>query len=127
MNTIAINNKKTETNSSIVGENIKAFRVGMGLTQSQVADFLNVQRVIITYYESGQRTPNLDQMEKLADLFGIDLYDLLEEDQTKRIVNSAFAFRAGNVNEQQLDGIASFRRIVKNYLNMIEAERKLHV
>jgi hypothetical protein len=60
----------------------------------------------------------------LADLFGIELEELLEEDQTIKEANVAFAFRSDN-NSADLSNIASFKRIVLNYLKMEKLKLKL--
>ncbi|GAO29750.1 hypothetical protein JCM15548_11972 [Geofilum rubicundum JCM 15548] len=56
-------------------------------------------------------------MNKLADLFGVELSDLLEEDDDLQKMNLAFAFRSAN-SESDLDNIAFFKRVVLNYLKM---------
>ena len=62
-------------------------------------------------------------LEKLADLFGVDLADFFEEDSNQIKANLAFAFRATDLQEKDLNEIASFRRVVKNYLKIIDLEK----
>ncbi|MCU7497556.1 MAG: helix-turn-helix transcriptional regulator, partial [Ignavibacteria bacterium] len=40
---------------NIIGENLRAFREKMGLSQQEVADFLGIQRANISYYETEAR------------------------------------------------------------------------
>jgi hypothetical protein len=54
----------------------------------------------------------------LASLFCLDEYDFYEEDAQRRKVNMAFAFRADHLREEDLQSIAQFKKIVRNYLNM---------
>lgn len=102
-----------------LGATIKQLREGHGLTQQQLADYLEVNRVVLSYFESGERKPALPVLEKLASLFGLEVADLLAPDATTQTLNAAFAFRsAGSLHSQHLAHIASFRRIVSNYLKM---------
>ena len=101
-----------------VGQNIRQFRGRFGFTQDSVADFLGISREQISYYETGSRTVPTDHLQKLADLFGIDAYDLLETDSTQHQVNMALAFRAEDLTAEDLTSIAAFRRVVNNYLKI---------
>lgn len=102
-----------------LGATIKSLREGNGLTQQQLADYLGVNRVQLAYFESGERKPAVAALEKLANLFGLEVADLLAPDDTTQALNAAFAFRsAGNLQPSHLEHIASFRRIVTNFLKM---------
>ena len=63
------------------------------------------------------RDISISKLNKLADLFGIELGDLLEEDREIQDVNLALAFRSEDT-EVDLENVASFRRIVLNYLKI---------
>jgi transcriptional regulator with XRE-family HTH domain len=106
------------TQPETVGQNIRQFRERLGFTQASVADFLGISREQISYYETGSRSVPTDHLQKLADLFGIDAYDLLEADTAQQQTNTAFAFRADELTPEDLASMASFRRIVNNYLKM---------
>ena len=104
-----------------IGQNIRLLREGLGLTQESLAQYLNIVREQIAYYESGARSIPTAQLGKLADLFCMNEYDFYEEDPEKRKVNIAFAFRAENIQPQDMESIARFKKIVRNYLNMQKA------
>lgn len=53
----------------IIKDNLKEERKKHGLTQQQVADYLNMSRGAYAQYETGKNTPPLDTMVKLADLY----------------------------------------------------------
>ena len=105
------------------GNNIAALRNKLNLTQQQVADFLDTQRENISYYENGTRPIPVEHLEKLADLFCVELYDLLESDLVNQKANLAFAFRADLVNTASLENISKFKKIVKNYIKMKEFQK----
>ncbi|MBA7550499.1 HTH-type transcriptional regulator Xre [subsurface metagenome] len=104
--------------SAIIGKNIKSYREKLHLSQEEVAEFLGVSREQISYYENGRRDVQLDKLEKLADLFGIKLINLLEEDISIMEADLAFAFRSDSLEQRDMEHISNFHRIIKNYLKM---------
>ena len=57
-------------NNTITSERLKKCRIAAGYKkQEDVAKILNVQRQIISYYETGERKPNIDDLVKLAKLY----------------------------------------------------------
>lgn len=55
---------------NILGERLKSARVKAGQTQEDIAKLLRVQRQVISYFENGSRTPNIDDLITLAKIFG---------------------------------------------------------
>lgn len=52
-----------------IGNRIKALRTEYNLTQKQLADKLGLTPKMISFYESGQRIPPIDIVEKLSSIF----------------------------------------------------------
>ena len=100
-----------------IGTNILKYRNLLELNQQQLADYLGVTRELISFIESGKRDISINNLNNLADLFGIELSNLLEEDNEVQDVNLALAYRASDSNVD-LDSIASFKRIVLNYIKL---------
>lgn len=107
-----------------IGSNILKYRKIQGLSQQQLADYLGIKRELISLIETGSRDISMSNLIKLADLFGVELEELLEEDQSIKEANVAFAFRSEN-NSSDLSNIASFKRIVLNYLKMEKLKDEL--
>ncbi|MDZ4808202.1 MAG: helix-turn-helix transcriptional regulator [Bacteroidota bacterium] len=105
----------------IIGQNIKTLREKMGLTQEALAQYLETKREYIGYYEIGQRSIPSAQLSKLANLFCMNEYDFYEEDVQNKNINIAFAFRADELKAQDLESIAQFKKIVRNYISMKKA------
>ena len=103
-----------------IGRNINAHRLKLNLKQDQIADFLGIKRENISYYENGTREIPIQYLEKLADLFGVELYDLMESNLAHQEANIAFAFRADQLDSVNLENISRFKKIVKNYIKMKE-------
>ena len=60
-----------------IAENIKYYRKGMGLTQKQLAQFLDSTKSTVSNYETGFSCPDIETLIKLADVFKITLDDLV--------------------------------------------------
>lgn len=110
--------------TQVIGRNIKAFRERLGLNQDQLAEFLGVKREMVSYYENGTRTVPLESIKKLADFFGVELIDLIEENADLKTANVAFAFRANELSPSDFENITTFRKIVKNYLKLTKLNEK---
>lgn len=102
----------------IIGKNINYFREILGFSQNELANYLGVKRELISYYENGRRNVPVTVLNKLADIFGVELSELLEEDMKISNANLAFAFRSEDLQPSDLENIASFKRVVLNYLKM---------
>ena len=100
-----------------IGVNIHKYRTLQGLSQQQVAEYLGVTRELISFVEGGKRNLSISKLNRLSDLFGIELVDLIEEDPQLQDVNLAFAFRTDEI-DADLNNIAAFRRIVLNYFKI---------
>lgn len=103
--------------TSYIGVNIRKYRELIGLNQIQLANYLGVTRELISLIESGKRDISIENLSRLADLFGIELSDLLEEKNEVRDVNLALAYRTNDSNVD-FESIASFKRIVLNYMKL---------
>ena len=60
-----------------VGKNIREARQGRGLTQDELAERLFVSRQTVSNYELGRTRPDIDMLEKLAQVLETDLNTLL--------------------------------------------------
>lgn len=54
-----------------MGERIRECREKSGETQSDIAKLLHTQRQVISYYETGTRTPNIEDLTLLAKHFNV--------------------------------------------------------
>lgn len=104
--------------NNVIGSNIKKIRERLGYTQDDLANYLNVPRPTISYIETGERECSFDHLERLSVLFNMDLADLLEEDENAQTLNCVFAFRTNELTPTDLDSIADFQLVVKNYMKM---------
>ncbi len=108
-------------NTIPVGGNIKFLRTKLGITQDALAQFLGITREYIAYYEAGSRPVPTIHLSKMANLFCMNEFDFYEENPEKSKINIAFAFRADSLQPEDLNSIALFKKVVRNYINMKSA------
>jgi len=68
------------TNKEKIGLRIRTMRNSRGWTQQVLADKLGFAKSRIAMYETGQREPDMDVLEALADAFNVPLFALLSDD-----------------------------------------------
>lgn len=59
-------------------DNLKAVRKARGMTQQELADAANINRVTIAKYELGQIDPTLESARKMADALGVTIDELVK-------------------------------------------------
>ncbi len=64
----------------LLSKNLKYLRSEVGMTQSELAAKLGVQRSMISAYEDGRSEPKLSALEVITDTFGVSLDELLHHD-----------------------------------------------
>lgn len=97
---------------------LKSLRTSNGMTQDQLAKVLKVSRSTIGMYEKGDREPDYETLEAIADYFNVDVdYLLGRTKRTTRLVTSttlAAHFDGDEYTEDELDEIKQFAAFVKN-------------
>ena len=58
-------------------ERLSALRRGAGMTQAELAKKLGISKSSVSMYECGNREPEFDLLEKMADLLQVDMNVLL--------------------------------------------------
>lgn len=101
----------------IIGNNIKEYRKSLGYNQDHLANYLAISREQISNYELGKREIPFENMEKLSNLFGIELEELLEDNTDIKRANLSFAFRSSEI-DSDIEAIANFKKVVLNYIKI---------
>jgi len=60
-----------------VGENIKRIREAKKLSQSDLAERLNVTRQAVSNWELGKTEPDIDTLHRIADTLGVSIEELI--------------------------------------------------
>ncbi|MBS6195435.1 MAG: helix-turn-helix domain-containing protein [Clostridiales bacterium] len=68
----------------------KILRTSSGLTQAEIAEKLNISKSTISMYENGNREPDFETLEEIADFFNVDIdYLLGRTDKTTLLPETA--------------------------------------
>lgn len=97
----------------------KRIREQCGLTQQQMADKLGVSRSAIGMYEKGEREPNFETLELIADTFNVDMNYLLGKKPTTEVIPDTYY-----LNDDARD-MAQFLYENPDYKVLFDASRKV--
>ncbi len=61
---------------TLLGKNVKYYRFRKKLTQEKLAELMDVSSNYIGRLERGQHSPSLDKIEKIANVLGIEPFEL---------------------------------------------------
>lgn len=100
------------------GPIMKSLREKFGYVQEKVADYLGISREMVSMYETGEREVPIEVLEKLSDLFCVDAEVFFTDDPEFAKAQVVFAFRKDEFDPYDLNEIAAFGKIVKNYLKI---------
>lgn len=65
-----------------LGENLRARRIALGLTQKQLGNLIGITQRSVSRYEQNTIVPEENKLQKLADIFGCNVWDLTGINQT---------------------------------------------
>jgi transcriptional regulator with XRE-family HTH domain len=94
-----------------IGNKIKKLRNKIGLNQEQVAYFLSKNIIWVGDIENDIIVPSVNDIEKLSDLFGLELDDIFKDDYKNDDIPMSFLSK--NVENDDLKQIAEFQKIIK--------------
>lgn len=96
-------------NSSNTGEFLKSLRISKGLTQMELAEYLNVSNKTVSKWENGIGIPEVATLIILADFYEVSVDDILRG--TKRT--------SKNIEKEAGISIYVVSRIKNNYINYL--------
>lgn len=92
----------------MLGTRLKYLRTQKKLTQKQLAEKINVTHVSISGYESGNRSPDTDTLQRLADFFEVSTDYLLGRSDTPTTPNGISKEDYANLSEEQKEVLDFF-------------------
>ena len=94
-----------------MGARFKEIRTKCGFTQEQIANFLELDRTMITKFEKGERSLGIADLERACELFGCNLKVLrgLQEFEPMTV-----AYRAKELTLEDMEAVRNVQRIVLN-------------
>ena len=97
---------------------LKLLRNEKNMSQQELADALGISKSSIDMYERGERQPNFEVLEAIADFFNVDIdYLLGRTNKTTKIINPntiAAHFDGDEYTPEELDEIKAFAEFVKS-------------
>ena len=70
------------------GDRLRALRKDHNLSQQALADMIGASKSLICCYESGKRTPSLENIISFMQIFGVDADYLLGSDSLVKVVSN---------------------------------------
>ena len=96
---------------------LRLLRNERNMSQQDLADVLKISKSAINMYERGERQPNFETLEIIADFFNVDIDFLLgrTDKTTKVIMPSTLAahFDGSEYTEEEINKIKEFAAFVK--------------
>ena len=68
-----------------LAENIRKVRTAADLTQAKLADLVGVTRATVTQWETGWSQPRMGAVEKLSEVLGVSMSELVDDSNIKRV------------------------------------------
>jgi transcriptional regulator with XRE-family HTH domain len=97
---------------------LKLLRNEKNMSQQELADALGISKSSINMYERGERQPNFEVLETIADFFNVDIdYLLGRTNKTTKIINPntiAAHFDGDEYTPEELNEIKAFAEFVKS-------------
>lgn len=107
---------------NVINVRLKNLRKNSKLTQSQMAEYLEIDQSMVTKLENGSRVLNVTIIERICNLFGCSEEYLLG--QSDAYIPLTFAFRSNGIQSDDLQSIADVNKIAMNisYMNEMIGE-----
>ncbi len=118
----------------MLGENLKKYRKLCGFRQDDVAKVIGVDRSAYTYYENGKTQPNVENLKKIAAMFGIDMnillgYDVPEVEtpvtSLKVSNDNVFSYESNVSTEESLGKCSAEERMLIAYYRICNDKEKV--
>lgn len=93
----------------MINDKLRELRIKKGVSQQDMADFLNVKRPTYTRYESGTNEPDLKTVILLADYFGVTIDYLLGREMPPKEDNETSSSKTDELNEKERIMLQMFR------------------
>lgn len=90
-----------------LGKRLKKLREEKGLTQKQLAEIISMSQQTIGHYEVGRARPDLDTLQRLAEIFGCSIDFLLGNSNNRNYPHTQAAHKSEDapLTEEDFDYI----------------------
>ena len=87
--------------NKVVAANIKKYLGLSGITQSELAEKLSVSKSAVSAWCTGQKSPRMDKIDKMCEIFGCKRSDFVASVESSRI----------SISSQEAEILALFRQL----------------
>lgn len=109
--------------NKIVGERMEFLRENMGISQKNLAEYLDISQPYLSQIAAGKRPMSLTILDKLCALFGCSEQYLLGLDDSFH--PKSYAFRSKKIDVADLKCIASINKLYKNLKYLHKKQKEL--
>ena len=99
-----------------IGEKLKTLREKSKLSQKQLASYLDVDQSYLSKIETNERQANIEILDKLAVLFGLNIEDF--DSDTLQVKEIHFSLRSKEIETEDLKAISQINTIAANSSQM---------
>ena len=68
----------------MIGEKLKTLRKNRNLKQDDIAELFGITKGTVSNWENNRRTPNIQQLQRLSDFYGVSM-DYFNEEEKKPV------------------------------------------
>lgn len=107
-----------------LGPRLAEAREARRLSQEEVAEVLGVTRVLVSHWENGKRRPSEAVLERLAQIYGVQLLALLQPGDLpneSELAELLFRDAEGGIDTQARTGLGDFVGFLNTYADLIES------
>lgn len=104
-----------------IGDRLKTLRKGRKLTQTELAERLELTRCTVSNYECGRRTPHLTELKRIAAYFGVglDYFGVVSTDEVFDLLSRAReVFANDDIPKERKDEV--YKELMRLYLHLNE-------
>lgn len=101
-----------------IGDYLRRLRQKLGLTQEEVSRQLGISQPAYLKYETGATDVSDEMLRRLAELFQVNVGDVLGRKMSVLAADVAFAYRKEKGADVKMADTETFRTIVRNYMEM---------
>lgn len=116
--------QKTEAGANIgirIGRNVKIARTKLGMTQSDLAEMLNLENVTVSRIETGAQLPSIDRLEEIASALKVSLTSLLSDTNKSGAYAEMMADLMSDMTQRDKEFVYGF---VLNYAQHLRTAKK---
>ncbi len=106
-------------NRNVFADNLQYYMSEKGVTRKDISDALGISYFTITSWVNGRKYPRMDKVEMLANYFGIQKSDLIEEQPEGRAIEKPITYTYDGLTENQKKLIDFARTVPEDKAAMI--------